>query len=88
MSLEIAKNSFGGIYWPFYTLNTVVTMHPGEGYQLKMNVAEYFNCPNNDTIFGTKSFNVPIVKSFNNFTNEIYINNDNFRHSRQNDCYF
>ncbi len=37
--LEIAKNGAGQIFWPFYCLNTIGNMNPGEGYQIKLNCA-------------------------------------------------
>ena len=34
-NLVIAKDAFGGIYWPQYWLNTIGNFKPGEGYYLK-----------------------------------------------------
>ncbi len=35
-SLILAKNGLGQVYWPQNQVNTIQTMNPGEGYQLKM----------------------------------------------------
>lgn len=35
-NIIIVKNSNGLIYWPFYGLNVIGNMNPGEGYQIKM----------------------------------------------------
>jgi hypothetical protein len=52
--LEIVKNGNGQIYWPFYCLNTIGDMIPGEGYQVKNNcVATNFTYPSNAGITGT-----------------------------------
>jgi hypothetical protein len=53
-TLEIAKNGDGQIYWPFYGLNTIGNMMPGEGYQVKMNnAAPGFSYPANNQISKT-----------------------------------
>jgi len=36
--VEIVKSGNGLVYWPYYGLNTIVNMIPGQGYQLKMNI--------------------------------------------------
>jgi len=45
--VEIVKSGSGLIYWPFYGLNTIVNMMPGEGYQLKMNSSQTYTYPPN-----------------------------------------
>ena len=45
--VEIVKSGSGLIYWPFYGLNTIFNMMPGEGYQLKMNSTQTFTYPPN-----------------------------------------
>ena len=41
-TLEIAKDYLGNIYWPFYGLNNIGNMLPGDGYQIKLNNAFVF----------------------------------------------
>jgi hypothetical protein len=45
--LEIAKNSMGDVYWPYYNVNQIGNMIPGEGYQLKLNFSSSFTYPAN-----------------------------------------
>jgi parallel beta-helix repeat protein len=46
--VEIVKNGAGQIFWPFYGLNTIGNMIPGEGYQIKLNAeAPGFSYPAN-----------------------------------------
>ena len=47
--LIIIKDSNGNVYWPLYGINTIVTLNPGEGYQIKLNTDVDFNyiCPPN-----------------------------------------
>ena len=47
--VEIVKSGTGLIYWPFYALNTIGNMMPGQGYQIKMNSTETFYFPANTT---------------------------------------
>lgn len=35
-SISIVKDGFGNIYWPQFSVNTIGSMKPGEGYQIKM----------------------------------------------------
>jgi hypothetical protein len=35
----LMKNGTGQVYWPAFNLNTIPAMMPGQGYQIKMNVA-------------------------------------------------
>ena len=53
-SVEIVKSGTGLIYWPFYGLNTIGNMLPGQGYQIKMNTAETLYYPAN-TVAPSKS---------------------------------
>lgn len=45
--LHIAKDDQGNVYWPFYGLNLIGSLQPGEGYQVKMNSAATFSYPSN-----------------------------------------
>lgn len=59
-NLEIAKNGAGLIYWPFYGLNTIGNMIPGEGYQVKLNLGPTsFTYPANTSV-GTKTAEVNV----------------------------
>ncbi len=46
----IVKNSFGAVYWPALTINTIGDMNPGEGYQIRMYNAVSYTYPANGTI--------------------------------------
>ena len=35
--LYILKDSYGSVYWPEYTMDNIVFLTPGEGYQIKLN---------------------------------------------------
>ena len=41
--LIIIKDSNGNVYWPFYSINTIGSMNPGEGYQIKVSSDIIFN---------------------------------------------
>ncbi|MBT3209768.1 MAG: PKD domain-containing protein [Bacteroidetes bacterium] len=45
--IVLAKNGFGLVYWPVYNINNIGNMIPGEGYQVKMNVAGVLVYPPN-----------------------------------------
>jgi hypothetical protein len=36
-SIELIKNNYGQIFWPFYGLNTIGNLIPGQGYLVKSN---------------------------------------------------
>ncbi len=42
-SIDIIKNEHGQIYWPFYGLNTIGMLMPGEGYQVHSNWSEDYS---------------------------------------------
>ncbi|MCF8372133.1 MAG: LamG domain-containing protein [Bacteroidales bacterium] len=46
-SVHIVKNGSGQVYWPTYGLNLIGNMQPGQGYQIKMNVAQNLVYPAN-----------------------------------------
>jgi len=59
--LEIIKDTYGGVFWPIYSINTIGIMCPGQGYQAKFNSTQLWHySPNNiDSVLdyeGTKSF--------------------------------
>ncbi|MCX6256847.1 MAG: FG-GAP-like repeat-containing protein [Bacteroidia bacterium] len=47
VSIHIVKNGAGQIYWPYYGLNTIMNMNPGEGYQINTTVPEILTYPPN-----------------------------------------
>lgn len=75
-AVVIVKSDNGHIYWPLYGLNTIGNMMPGEGYQIKMETAEYLCYPANSDTVGTKSTILSQSSSFENFT-DLYLNTDN-----------
>jgi hypothetical protein len=46
-NIIIVKNGAGAVYWPFYTVNGIGNMNPGEGYQVKLTIAQVFFYPPN-----------------------------------------
>ncbi len=46
-SMVIAKNGSGKVYWPALSINTIINMIPGEGYQLYMSQAATLTYPAN-----------------------------------------
>lgn len=46
-SVYILKNGSGSVYWPAYGLNLIGNMQPGQGYQIKMNLAQNLVYPAN-----------------------------------------
>jgi len=48
-NIELVKDNFGSIYWPQYGFNLIGDIQPGQGYQIKMNIADtliYLGNPN------------------------------------------
>ncbi len=45
--LDIVKDDLGNVYWPYFGLNIIGNMMPGEGYQLRLNSAVNFSYPAN-----------------------------------------
>jgi hypothetical protein len=43
--LSILKDYLGNVYWPFFGINTIQSMTPGQGYQIKMNEPTSFSYP-------------------------------------------
>lgn len=43
--MKILKNSVGDVYWPDFGLNSIGTMSPGEGYQIKLENPTQFSYP-------------------------------------------
>lgn len=48
-SVILVKNSQGSVYWPFFTIDQIGNMNPGEGYQIKMFAPETYYYPANST---------------------------------------
>lgn len=46
-NLTIAKNGAGQVYWPAYSINTIGSMQPGEGYQMYLTQATTLTYPAN-----------------------------------------
>ena len=43
----IVKNGVGSVYWPYWGLNAIGDMNPGEGYQIKTSAAFTYSYPAN-----------------------------------------
>ena len=39
-NIEIVKDQIGNVYWPQYGFNLIGDIEPGQGYQIKMNIAD------------------------------------------------
>ncbi len=73
--VEIVKSGNGLVYWPYYGLNTIINMIPGQGYQLKMNSTQTYTYPAN-TSSSAKSYDenyypqnyTEIINTGNNMT--------------------
>ena len=75
-SIIIIEDEVGNVYWPYYGLNLIGDMKPGEGYQINMEFQETFHFPDPSTFSkSTKQSNQEYNKSF---VNDLYINTDNF----------
>ena len=46
--LILMKDGVGDVYWPYFNLNYIGNMCPGQGYQIKMINSSIFNFPNPD----------------------------------------
>jgi hypothetical protein len=47
LNIEIVKNGLGQVYYPQYGVNLIGNMNTGEGYQVKMNLADTLYYPAN-----------------------------------------
>jgi hypothetical protein len=45
--ISIMKNGIGQVYWPQYSVNNIIDMNPGKGYQLKLFTPREFSFPSN-----------------------------------------
>ncbi|MCX6256619.1 MAG: PKD domain-containing protein [Bacteroidia bacterium] len=54
-NIIIVKNGNGNVFWPFYGLNAIGYMNPGEGYQIKMNSGQTLIYPANGPASMAKS---------------------------------
>ena len=72
--IKIVKNGAGEVYWPEYTVNNIVNMVPGEGYQVKMlTTCTLFYPPNSSPVFKSFAYNNPVhysseINTGNNMT--------------------
>jgi choice-of-anchor B domain-containing protein len=78
--LIIIKDSNGNVYWPLYSINTIGTLYPGEGYQIKVSSDLEFNytCESTDG-----SFNMELISihDYNETINDVWgyaINNNEY----------
>jgi len=46
-NVSIIKNAAGQVYWPYYFINQILTMNPGEGYTIRMINAQTLIYPAN-----------------------------------------
>ena len=72
--IELVKDVTGKVYWPWFSLNLIGDLLPGQGYQIKMHEEVDFTYPILSQ--GNKSDNIHYVHK--NYTNDIYLNPDNF----------
>ena len=49
--MVIMKDEHGMVFWPYFNLNLIGNMVPGEGYQVKLNTQLTFYYPSNSTTF-------------------------------------
>ncbi len=46
-AINIVKNGGGQVYWPQFTINSIVDMKPGEGYQINLTSSQILTYPAN-----------------------------------------
>jgi hypothetical protein len=46
-AIDILKNGTGQVYWPYYNINNIGNMNPGEGYQIKLSASQVLVYPPN-----------------------------------------
>ncbi|MFH0992073.1 MAG: T9SS type A sorting domain-containing protein, partial [bacterium] len=49
-NIVIAKNNMGQVYWPAFTINTIGSMKPGQGYQMYLSGAATLTYPANAAV--------------------------------------
>jgi hypothetical protein len=76
----LIKDEFGEVYWPFFNYNGMGDMRSGEGYSINMdNTFQNFCYPKNRDGFKCGGTQVSTTtRIFKNYTQDIYINTDNF----------
>ena len=62
-NLIIIKDSDGNVYWPYYNINTIGLMNPGEGYQIKLENEMVFSYPDADNGRYTQDNDMPMYSS-------------------------
>ena len=72
-SIILVKDGDGNIFWPQYFLNLIGNMHPGKGYQIKLNSPEVLYYPANsvNTAKNLVDIRIPtahVVNTGNNMT--------------------
>ena len=63
--IEIVKNEIGGVYWPFWSVNGIGNMVPGEGYQIKMNNTATLFYPSNTANVSKAKFSKVLLQKYN-----------------------
>jgi hypothetical protein len=58
-NIIIVKNGAGNVYWPQYTVDNIVNMNPGEGYQIKVTSPVVLTYPANSSNIYKVDVNVP-----------------------------
>ena len=68
-SLIVAKNSSGAVYWPYFNMNFIGNMNPGEGYQIRTNASCNLTYPSNTINYSKSEINHPQPIFFGSTTN-------------------
>jgi len=58
-NVVVVKNSIGNIYWPFFSVDFIGNMNPGEGYKIKLNNLAILTYPANTTAFQKSFVEIP-----------------------------
>ncbi|MCF8373226.1 MAG: fibrobacter succinogenes major paralogous domain-containing protein [Bacteroidales bacterium] len=75
-NIKIVKNGMGQVYWPQWSLNSIVLMNPGEGYQINMNASDILIYPSNGISFNSAfSCGDQIIDYDGNMYNTVLIGN-------------
>jgi hypothetical protein len=65
----IVKNGGGQVYWPYFQLNQIINMIPGEGYQIRMATQRTYNYPANNILINKSSTVMNLPLHYNNVIN-------------------
>ncbi|MFH0989298.1 MAG: cohesin domain-containing protein [bacterium] len=71
-ALVIAKNGAGQIYWPAFSINTMVNMKPGLGYQLYLSSTATLTYPANTSAAPSVVFSKRSAESLNDLSPQHY----------------